>query len=177
MNDNEILMLLKDDPQKGFEAVVRQYSAYVLKIARTRLIDVCSREDMEEAVSDIFLKFYYAAKERSFDLPSVKGLLAVIAQRHCTDVFRRQSKSEQMIDYNELENIVSDTESNGDERRLIDALKQLGETDCNIFMRKYYFGQKNKDIAVELGIPLGTLNSRISRGLEKLRRILEEGRK
>ncbi|MBR1752168.1 MAG: RNA polymerase sigma factor [Ruminococcus sp.] len=177
MNDNEITMLLKEDAQKGFEAVIRKYSAYVMKIARTRLIEVCSREDIEEAVSDIFLKFYYAVKERSFDIPSVKGLLAVIAQRHCTDVFRRQSKCEEMLDYNELENIIYDTESTDDESRLIDALKRLGETDCNIFVRKYYFGQKNKEIAEELGIPLGTLNSRISRGLEKLRRILEEGKK
>lgn len=177
MNDNEITMLMKKDPQKGFEAVIRKYSAYVMKIARTRLADVCSREDIEEAVSDVFLKFYYAGKERDFDITSVKGLLAVIAQRHCTDVFRRQSRFEETLDYNELENILYETETTDDEGRLIDALKQLGETDCNIFVRKYYFGQKNKEIAKELGIPPGTLNSRISRGLDKLRRILEEGKK
>ena len=174
MNDTRLTNLLKDEPQKGFEAVIRQYSAYVMKIACTRLIDVCTKEDIEEAVSDIFLKFYFAAENRRFDIPSVKGLLAVIAQRHCTDVFRRMSKSEETLDLNELENIIADTNSTDDEERLVEALKKLGETDCNIFMRKYYFGQKNKEIAKELGMPLGTLNSRISRGLEKLRKILEE---
>ena len=176
MDDTQLTKLLKDDPQKGFEAVIRQYSAYVMKIAYTRLRDVCTREDIEETVSDVFLKFYYAGNERGFDIPSVKGLLAVIAQRHSTDVFRRMSKSEETLDFNELENIIADTNSADDEERLIEALKQLGETDCNIFIRKYYFGQKNKDIAKELGIPAGTLNSRISRGLEKLRKILEEGK-
>ena len=86
------------------------------------------------------------------------------------------SKSEETLDLNELENIIADTNSTDDEERLVEALKKLGETDCNIFMRKYYFGQKNKEIAKELGMPLGTLNSRISRGLEKLRKILEEGK-
>ncbi len=176
MNDNELTKLLKENQKNGFEAVIRQYSAYVMKIARTRLDDVCASEDIEEAVSDVFLKFYYAVKERSFDIPSVKGLLAVIAQRHCTDVFRRQIRREDMLDYNELENMISDAECSDDEEELVEALKQLGKTDCNIFMRKYYFGQKNKDIAKELVMPIGTLNSRISRGLEKLRKILEEGK-
>ena len=47
MNDTQLTKLLKDDPQKGFEAVIRQYSAYVMKIAYTRLRDVCTREDIE----------------------------------------------------------------------------------------------------------------------------------
>ena len=176
MNDKELTGLLKNDPQKGFEAVIRQYSAYVMKIARTRLDRVCAREDIEEAVSDVFFKFYCAGKERGFEIPSVKGFLAVIAQRHCTDVFRRMSKSAETLDYSELENIIADTQSSGDGERLVEALKQLGEPDCNIFMRKYYFGQKNKDIAKELGMRPGTVNSRISRGLEKLKKILEEGK-
>ena len=53
-------------------------------------------------------------------------------------------------------------------------IKSLGEPDSSIFIRKYYLGQRNKDIAKELGIKEGTLNTRISRGLVKLRKILEE---
>ena len=172
MNDKELTELLKCDPQKGFEAVIRQYTPYVMKIARTRLAGVCTNEDAEEAVSDIFFKFYTAGKERGFDITSVKALLVVIAQRHCTDVFRRLSREVETVDYNELENLLADEDAAGDEETLTEALKQLGQPDCDIFIRKYYFGQKNKEIAAELGVSPGTLNSKISRGLEKLRHIL-----
>ena len=62
MEDNELLGLLKNSPQKGLAAVVKQYSAYVYKIAYTRLGRVCSREDIEEAVSDIFMRFFLASQ-------------------------------------------------------------------------------------------------------------------
>lgn len=149
MNDKELTGLLKNDPQKGFEAVIRQYSAYVMKIARTRLDRVCAREDIEETVSDVFFKFYCAGKERGFEIPSVKGFLAVIAQRHCTDVFRRMSKSVETLDYSELENIIADAQSSGDEERLAEALKQLGEPDCNISMSKSTEGSDMPDFDTE----------------------------
>lgn len=62
MEDNELLGLLKNSPQEGLAAVVKQYSAYVYKIAYTRLGRVCSREDIEEAVSDIFMRFFLASQ-------------------------------------------------------------------------------------------------------------------
>ncbi len=172
MNDNDLLDMLRRDPQKGLEAVVQQYSAYVLKIAYVRLGEVCTREDIEEAVSDIFLMFYNAGMKNSFDMRSVRGYLSVIAQRHCISVFHKFSKADKTLDYNELENIIADNGT--DEDSLIDAVKQLGEPDSFIFIRKYYFGQKNKDIAKELGMSESTLNSRVSRGLDKLRKILKE---
>lgn len=83
MNDKELLMLLRSDPQRGLAQVVGQYGAYVHKIAYTRLREVCTREDIEEAVSDIFLMFYNIGKKTSFDMRSVQAVLSVIAKRHC----------------------------------------------------------------------------------------------
>ena len=116
--------------------------------------------------------FYNAGMKNSFDMRSVRGYLSVIAQRHCISVFHKFSKADKTLDYNELENIIADNGT--DEDSLIDAVKQLGEPDSFIFIRKYYFGQKNKDIAKELGMSESTLNSRVSRGLDKLRKILKE---
>ena len=172
MNDEQLLGALRSDPQKGLEAVVRQYSGYVLKIARVKLGDVCTREDIEEAVSDIFLKFYKAGSERGFELRSVRGLLSVIAARHCTDIFRVKKNAVETVGFDELENLIAeDKDMNVPD--LAAAVKSLGEPDSFIFIRKYWFGQKNADIARELGMSPGALNTRVSRGLDKLRKILE----
>lgn len=173
MNDRELLMLLKSDPQRGLAQVVGQYSGYVHKIAYTRLNEVCSGEDIEEAVSDVFLIFYNIGRKTNFDMRSVQAMLSVIAKRHCINLFHRQCRQEEMLCYDDLENMIADDESENTE--LIEAIKQLGEPDSLIFIRKYYLGQKNKDIAKDLGMNISTLNMRISRGLKKLKKKLEEG--
>ncbi len=171
MNDKELLRLLKADPERGLAQTVGQYGAYVYKIAFTRLGEVCSKEDIEEAVSDIFLAFFEEGRKRGFDVRSVGGFLTVIAKRHCIDVFRRESRREKSASLDELENTLS--ENAAPDTELIEAIKQLGEPDRYIFIRKYWFGQSNADIARELGMKPGTLNTRISRGLDKLKKILE----
>lgn len=175
MNDDKLLTLLKSSPEKGLGETVAQYSAYVYKIAYTRLRDVCTKEDIEEAVSDIFYKFYQSGSKCGFELRSVRAFLSVIAARHCTDLFHIHCKDEKLLDYSELENLIAEEEiTEGGE--LIEAVKSLGEPDSDIFIRKYYLGQRNKDIAKELGMKQGTVNTRISRGLVRLREILKEGR-
>ena len=173
MNDEFLLALLKSDPEKGLAEALRQYSAYVYKIAYTKLCDVCTKEDIEEAVSDIFLKFFQSGSELSFELKTVRGFISVIAARHCTDLFRKHCKDESMLALSDLENILSE-ESITDAHFLLEAVKSLGEPDSSIFIRKYYFGQRNKDIAKELGLRQSAVNTRISRGLVKLRKILKE---
>ncbi len=173
MDDNSLLMLLRSDPERGLARIVEQYSAYVHKAAYTRLRSVCTREDIEEAVSDIFLMFYNIGKKNNFEMRSVRAVLSVIAKRHCINVFRKKCKQTETLAYDDLENIIADEESKNIE--LIDAIKQLGEPDSQIFIRKYYLGQKNIDIAKDLNMNISTLNMRISRGLKKLKKILEEG--
>ena len=102
MNDNELLELLRSEPERGLAQIVVNYSAYVYTIAYSRLSDVCSREDIEEVVSDIFLNFYNIGKQNGFEIRSVKAMLSVIAKRRCIDSLRSQSNREQMASYDDL---------------------------------------------------------------------------
>ena len=174
MTDMELLELLRKDPDNGLKSVVLQYSAYVMKIAYIKLSGVCTAEDMEEAVSDIFLKFFNAGVKSGFAFESVRGSLSLIAGRHCVDVFRSRVKSETDIPLDEVIEFVADEGIIKDDTgtRLVMAVKSLGEPDSSIFMRKYFFGQKSKDIAADLGLKPNTVDKKISRGLKKLKEIL-----
>ena len=175
MDDNELLGLLKKSPHEGLEAVVEQYSAYVYKIVYTRLGSVCSREDIEEAVSDIFMRFYLASQNENTEIRSVCAYLAAVSQRHCINIFGRQIKRTSDIPLDEIENTVYEdisAESNSD---LIDAVHKLGEPDSHIIIRRYYFGQPVSEIAKDLNMKSNTVSKRLSRGLKRLRKILEEG--
>ena len=173
MDEKKLLALLRSDPRRGLEAAVGAYGAYVRKIAFTRLGDVCSKEDIEETVSDIFLAFWQSGIKTNFSMRSPGAYISVIAERRCIDVFRKACRREPAVGYDGLENLIA-AEQEFSNAELIDAVKRLGEPDSFIFIRKYFFGQRSEDIARELGMKTNTVNKRISRGLLKLRKMLEE---
>lgn len=176
MRDSEITKLLTTDSRAGLRAAVEQYSGYVRTIVYSKLGGSASAEDIEETVSDIFLMFYKAAEKRGFELRSAQALLSVIAKRRSTDVYRSLSGRAETIPIEELSNQLPDEEQTPDPRReqLLAAVKSLGKTDEEIFVRKYYLGQKSADIARDMGMRCNTVDKRISRGLKKLRDMLRE---
>ena len=175
MTEKELLALMSDHPRSGFEQAIRQYTPYVMKIVRTKLEGACSYEDIEETVSDIFVMFYkYIMKNRS-EIGSVKAVLAVIARRRCADVYEQSLKHRDDIPIDELPEIAADDSRDNDRERLNEALHRLGQPDEEIFIRKYFFGQNSRTIAEELGMMTNTVDKRISRGLKRLRTIMEEG--
>lgn len=175
MNDKELLALLRNDPQRGLAKAVDIYSAYVLKIAYTRLGGICTRQDIEEAVSDIFMAFYTSGQKCGFEIRSVTAFISLIAQRHCLNLFKKMRRQTKDIPFDEVENTVFEQAEGYLESELSDALYKLGEPDRSIFIRKYFFGQKSEEIARDLDMKTNTVNQRISRGLKKLRRMLKEG--
>ncbi|MBR6337635.1 MAG: sigma-70 family RNA polymerase sigma factor [Ruminococcus sp.] len=175
MNDRELLELLKADPHKGLAAVVKQYSAYVYKIVLSRLSADCSREDIEEAVSDIFMRLYTAVQGSDVKINSLCAYLAAIAQRHCINVFKAHLRRTETVSFDELEGALADDITAQADTELIDAIHSLGKPDSEIFIRRYYLTQTAAEIAADLGMKPNTVNKRISRGLKKLKEILKEG--
>ena len=175
MNDEELLELLRADGETGLRAVLDKYSGYIYRIASSKLGSVASREDIEEAVSDVFALFYSYAKDRGFELPSVQAYLAVIAKRHCINLYKKAIKGIEEISYEQAQEFIGQSDKTSElHRELIDAIKRLGEPDSEIMLRKYFLGQKSREIAHDLGLKQNTVDKKISRGLKKLKTILEQ---
>lgn len=175
MTDKELLQMLLKEPKRGLEQTVRSYTPYVMKIVRVKLSGVCTKEDIEEIVSDIFMMFYLSIGRYGEEVRSVKALLAVIARRKCADTYEQMKKQRDSVSCEELSEDIPDEPLGDDRAALIEAIRSLGQPDEQIFIRKYFFGQTSSDIAAELNMKTNTVDKRISRGLKKLRKIIEEG--
>ena len=55
-----------------------------------------------------------------------------------------------------------------------EAMRRIGEQHRQILVETYYRGRPYADVAEELGIPEGTVKSRVYYGLRALRVVLEE---
>jgi RNA polymerase sigma-70 factor (ECF subfamily) len=174
MDDKQLVQLLCDDPQEGLRQAVEMYSAYVYKIAYSKLRDVCTKEDIEEAVSDVFMSFYTYALKEGRSLRSAVGMLSVIAKRRCTDIFRAKARRDTTLPL-EYANDIPSEDIYAEPSVLLEAIRQLGQPDSEIFLRRYYLGESSREIAKALGMKPNTVTKRITRGLEKLRAMIKEG--
>lgn len=174
MNDKELLLLLSDDPEKGLAEVVKSYGAYVRKIASARLGSVCDERDIDETVSDVFVKFHRYGQDKGFEsLTAIKPLILIIARRHCTDLFRQKSGEGEYVDIDSLPEL-SDSTVDMHRAELIELIGSLGEPDSRLIWLRYFYGLKSKEIAGETGLKPNTVDKRIARALSKLKDKLEE---
>lgn len=182
--EEKLLALLIKKPEKGLERLINQYAGLVYAIVHRQLNPVCPREDIEECVSSVFFEVY--EKRNSIDLSrgTLKAFLAVIAQRRAIDLYRKKGSSlGKTVPLQEYEAGSGGVKMNpgADElaeeyefkELLISSIKALGEPDSEIFIRRYYFGQKTRMIAAALGLKENTVDKKISRGLEKLRGVFK----
>ncbi len=179
VTDAELLKLLRERPEEGCTALLRQYTGLVLAIVRRRLggCPFCSAEDMEELTSDILFSFWQQRERIDPEKGSIRALLAVSASRRCIDWYRARAAkpaSEPLEPYAET---VADPALTPEdacltkERRqqLMQAILSLGEPDAEILIRKYYAGETASVIAERLSMRTGTVEMRISRAYQKLR--------
>ncbi len=172
MTDHELLTLLRENPESGFRELLRLYSGYVYTIVRGKLCDCGTQEDIEETVSDVFVQFYLWMQAHPEAPANIRALLAVIAKRHSINRFYALTKQPVCDSYEQLLTEQPDSSAAPDEAVLLmEAVRSLGEPDCEIILRRYYFGQTSKEIGRALGIKPNTVDQKLSRSIKKLREL------
>ena len=174
MTQEEILMLMKSDTNKGMHIVTNQFAALVYKTVWGKLNSVCSAEDIEEVVSDVFLEFY--KKHGTVDLSkgSLSTFFITLAQRKAVDIFRKQLRQQNIAKVlsGQNEDITFYTENSvlkSEERELIlNCILKLGEPDSTIIYRKFYYGETYQEIGNKLGLSENAVNKRYLNAIDKL---------
>lgn len=182
LSEGEILQLFKTKPEKALDKMMNIYVGLVYAIASDKLSTICTKEDIEECVSDVFYEVYKQRETIDLKKGTIKAFIAVVAKRKAIDVYRslknknsrivslEDSFYENMVpDNTNVEQAIAEKES---QTAIIREIKALGEPDSEIFIRKYYFGQSTKLISKALGIKENTIDKKVSRGLVKLREVL-----
>ena len=179
ISDMELLKLLHNEPEVGLKMMMDNYMALIYTIIFNKLSGMYSKEDIEECVSDVFFEVFKYKSRIDLEKGSIKAFLAIIAKRKAIDMYRKNKNNNHInIDdvVQELYTIVDDVsdsillkESNS---VLIDAIKSLGEPDSEIIIRKYYLYQSSKDISKNIGLKVNTIDKKVSRCMQKLKKVL-----
>lgn len=179
ISDMELLKLLNNKPELGLKMMMDKYMALIYTIIFNKLSGMYSKEDIEECVSDVFFEVFKYKNRIDLQKGSIKAFLAIIAKRKAIDMYRK-NKNNIHIPIEEISqdlySIVDDVadsillkESNS---VLIEAIKSLGEPDSEIIIRKYYLHQSSKDISKNIGLKVNTIDKKVSRCIQKLKKVL-----
>ena len=173
MDEKKLLDWLGKRPEDGMKLVMEQYLGYCYQIIRSRLSGF-SQEDIEECVSDVFLDVYRYRNKIDIEKGGFRAFLAVVARHRAADRYEAVRKNRSFP----LEEMIEDQKSGisfEEKEVLLQAIRSLGDPDEKILIWKFYYGYPTRKIAEALGLKENTVDQKVKRGLEKLRKTLEGG--
>jgi RNA polymerase sigma-70 factor (ECF subfamily) len=154
----------------AFEAIYDGYHRLVYGVAMRMLGDVAAAEDVTQAV---FLKIWSAPQ--LFESGNFAGWLVRITRNRALDLLRSKSyRHEDLPEAQPAEEMLEETAfAHIDADRVRAALAQLPDDQRTLIETGFFGGVTHEEMARRLGIPLGTVKTRIRAGLRKLRSALQ----
>ena len=168
MTDGEITELLRQDPERGMEQIVEEYSGLLWSVAAGLLQEP---EDIKDCVNGTFAEFFYHQERYDPDKGSLKAYLAVITKR----LAYKQYQAYQQSGTGEVDPLDESEDAFHRQEELEAALHTLEPMDEQILRMKYYDGMTAREIAASLGLPYETVKKRHQRSLKKLKKVLITG--
>jgi RNA polymerase sigma-70 factor (ECF subfamily) len=158
-----------DRDASQLQAIYRQHAVALLAYAE----HFTGHEAAEDAVQETFLRAWHHLPRLQLDPRPVRPWLTLVLRRVLTDAHRRNRV------YAKAQGRLCDRPVSGDydrvddRRRLDQALRRLSPSHRHVLMQIYYCDTPINRVAADLGIPAGTVRSRLHYAVRRLRHHLD----
>ena len=146
-DEAELLQRLRNREKNSIDEAIRIYTPYLSTVLYHMAGNSLPKEDIEEIVADVFVILWKNAERIDLQKGTLRSYLAAVARNFALKRINRKT------DHTVLEDI---------------------EPDSEIFVRRYKFDEKIKDISKAMGLNISTVKTRLSRGKRKLRKMLSD---
>ena len=179
LEDAELVERAQRGDLGAYEELVNRYQGIAF---RTAYVVAGSAADAEEAAQDGFVKAYRALGRFRRGAPFRPWLLEIVGNEA-----RNKRRSAGRRDRLALRAAAERGPSGGaapspeatlvaseERRHLLDAVNALRDDDRLVISCRYFLELSEEETAGALGVPRGTVKSRLSRALDRLRAAMEE---
>jgi RNA polymerase sigma-70 factor (ECF subfamily) len=173
----DLLVLVADKQDRTAFAELFSYYAPRVKSYLMRL--GADGAAAEEITQDVMVTVWRKAGLFDHSQASVSTWIFRIARNRRIDVFRRTKRPD--LDPEEAMVLPAAVEAPGDrieamqtEARVRDAMRDLPEEQLLLLRLAFYEGLSHREIAEKLGVPLGTVKSRIRLAFAKMKSRLDD---
>jgi len=166
MTDAELGEAFRAGEEEAVRTVYQRYAGAVMTVAMSVLGD---RELAAEAVQQTFYKAWRAGAGFDPDREFAPWLYA-IARRVAIDVHRSEHRPTRSDHAQEVDVAVAQAglEQTWEAWEVRSALDQLTDEECEVVRLAHFEGLTHPQIAVRLGVPVGTVKSRSHRAHQRL---------
>jgi RNA polymerase sigma-70 factor (ECF subfamily) len=172
--DDTLLRRVAHGDEEAFTALYRRHAQAVMAVVFRVLAD---REAAEEVTQQTFLKLWDLRRRRGARAGGIRPWLLLVARNAAIDLLRRRrleaAAFARRIDGGPEERDCADSALEAARARdLVRLLDRLGDDQRRVVELAYFGELTQMEIAHSLGLPLGTVKSRLRLALEHLRRAL-----
>lgn len=170
MEDNRIIDALLAEPETGLQLLLTQYGGLIHTVICRILPN--NPQDAEECAADVLVAAWKHAAEFKQQNRLLRAWLCVTVRNAAIDRWRALRPRQQECELNDelAQDWMTERRSTEAEELIAQLLTELPEPDREIFFRRYYYRESCREIGRRLNMQEHTVNVRLSRGREKLRK-------
>lgn len=173
MDDEKTIAAIRARNEKTIAEVINKYSRLLWSVADAVLNNIGSVQDVEECVADTFIYLWEHPEKYDPGRGKLKTWLSIIARTQAINRYRGITRRNTVpladADFLNQIGIVDDILQEETKRALLAAVNALGEPDREILIRRYYYDQKPREIALALNITIKQVDNRLYQAKRKLR--------
>ena len=173
LSDAALVARCRSGDEKAWAELVNRFSRYVYAIATQGF--GLRQDDAEDVFQEVFARTYQHL-DRLRDDAAIRPWIAQLTRRLAIDRIRAGSREQLVAEEVEPPELDETLDRLDEALTVHEAMAGLSESCREILDRFFARDESYQTIGAELDIPSGTIASRISRCLARLREILE-GRK
>jgi RNA polymerase sigma factor (sigma-70 family) len=174
-SDEELLDAVASGDDGALAALYDRFGRVAYGLAYRILRDQALAED---AVQEGFLAVWRSAQGYQRERSKAATWILTLVHRRAVDLVRREDRrrAEALDEAQEPASASVDEEAGLRDRRVAvqAALQQLPDEQRQALELAYYGGYTQSELAERLGVPLGTIKSRMFAGLNRLRELVPE---
>lgn len=180
--DQDIVGLLRARDQKSIELTSQRYEPLIRYIAVTILGN--REQSVEECINDVYLKIWTHGAEYDYEKGLFKTYLKAITRNTALNYLRKLRRLEELEGMDESDTIQSgyiDYSQNVEQQMIFREevqvlnriLGEMKKKDKELVLRRFYYLQSTRQIAVAMGMSENAVDSKLSRLRKKIKKRYE----
>lgn len=168
-SDRDIIEKILSGDENLFRILIQKYKNIIFRYVLSYIPNLT---DAEEVTQDVFIKLYFSLDKFRFEA----GLLTYlyrIARNLCVDKLRKNKEDIYLDEIQDNLLFKDDKVEIEQDISLFQLLSKIPDRERVVIELFYIDRQKYREISETLKIPIGTVKSRITRGIDKLKEVIK----